>query len=367
MMETAKSEARKLRKLDFDLCNYFSNTIIPQLFVDADHILRIFTPPAMKHFSLTYDHVGRNIADVKDNLRYPDVVEDIRDIIDNSNKICDKEVQTADGSWFQMTIVPYIEHEKDIINGVIITFVDITKRSRTMRDLEKLNSQYQTLKYALAHDIRQPIATITLLTDGLAMAHKKNDPIQFEKMIKTLKECSKSLDGMVEDFTTGKMDEKGESTEGIALNIEEICEDILHSLKEEITVKNIQVTSDLKVKEIIFPRNSLRSVFYNLIHNAIKFSDPNKTSEIRIATEAVKGFVILYVGDNGLGIPFKDQRRVFKKSSRLSKQIPGTGMGLYVVKKMIEDNMGYIKLESKEKEGTTFKVFFKTPSGQGRN
>ena len=362
MTKTAKSDARQLRKLDFDLSNYFSNTIIPQLFVDADMILRIFTPPAMKQFSLTYDHVGKNIADVKDNLRYPDVVEDIQDIIDNTNKVCDKEVQTTDGRWFEMTIVPYIEHEKDIINGVIITFVDITKRLKAMKELEKLNSQYQTLKYALAHDIRQPIAAITLLADGLAMAHKKNDSTQFGKMIKTLKESSKSLDGMVEDFTSGKISENGQTNEEVELGIEEICQDILNSLKEEIREKNIKVTTDLKVKEINFPRNSLRSVFYNLIHNAMKFSDPEKNSEIKIATEAVKGFVILCVQDNGLGIPFEDQRRVFKKSSRLSKKIQGTGMGLYVVKHMIEDNNGRIKLESKEKEGTTFKVFFKNHS-----
>ncbi|MFO7720355.1 MAG: PAS domain-containing protein [Gillisia sp.] len=366
MLDTAKSDALKLRKLDFDLSNYFSNTIIPQLFVDADHILRIFTPKAMKQFSLSYDHVGKNIADIKDNFRYPDIVEDIQDIIDNSNKICDKEVQTADGSWFQMAIVPYVELEKDVINGVIITFVDITKRLKSIRELEKLNSQYETLKYALAHDIRQPISAITLIAGGLGLAHKKDDSMQLEKFIKTLKESSKCLDGMVEDFTTGKVDVNGDSSEGIALNIEEICQDILHSLKIEIKEKNIKVTTDLKVKEIIFPRNSLRSVFYNLIQNAIKFSDSEKDSEIKIATEAVRGFVILCVQDNGLGIPFKDQRQVFKKSKRLSKIIEGTGMGLYVVKHMLEDNKSRIKLESKEREGTTFKVFFKTPSDNNK-
>ncbi|MFN4764554.1 ATP-binding protein [Gillisia sp. Q332] len=362
MTDTPKSDARQLRKLDFDLSNYFSNTIIPQLFVDADLILRIFTPPAMKQFSLTYDHVGKNIADVKDNLRYPNVVEDIKDIIENSNKVLEKEVQTTDGRWFQMTIVPYIEHEKDIINGVIITFVDITKRLKAMRELEKLNSQYENFKYALAHDIRQPIATITLIADGLLMAHQKNNFLQFEKWIKTLKESSKSLDGLVEDFASGKVEEKGKSSEEGVLNIEEICEDIFTALKMEIKENNIRVNTDLKVTEIFFPRNSLRSVFYNLIKNAVKFSDPKKSSEIKISTEAVKGFVILCVQDNGLGIPFEHQRRIFKKYSRLSKNIPGTGIGLYVVKKMIEDNEGRIKLESKEGEGTTFKVFFKNPS-----
>lgn len=364
MIETPRNDARQLRKLNFDLSNYFSNTIIPQLFVDADLILRIFTPPAMKQFSLTYDHVGKNISDIKDNLRYPHVVEDIQNIIDNTNKVLEKEVQTTDGRWFQMNIVPYIEHEKDVINGVIITFVDITKRLRALKELEKLNAQHENFKYALAHDIRQPISTITLIADGLLMAHKKNDSVQFEKWIKTLKESSKSLDSLVEDFASGEDEKRGESNDAVALNIEEICGDILTALKGEIKERKIKVITDLKITEINFPRNSLRSVFYNLINNAVKFSDPKKTSEIKIATEAVDDFVILCVRDNGLGIPLKHQRQIFEKSSRLSTNIPGTGMGLYVVKKMIEDNEGRIKIESKEQEGTTFKVFFKNQSGQ---
>lgn len=359
MTESPKNDARQLRKLNFDLSNYFSNTIIPQLFVDSDLILRIFTPPAMTQFSLTYDLVGKNISDIKDNLRYPSVVDDIREVIDNTNKILEKEVQTTDGRWFQMNIVPYIEHEQEIINGVIITFVDITKRLKAIRDLERLNSQYETLKYALAHDIRQPISTVSLIADGLLIAHQRNDSRQLGKWIHTLKESSKSLQALVNDFTSVQGKKKGKSSNEKALNIEEICEDILTALKVELKEKKAKVTSDLKVKEIVFPQSSLRSIFYNLIHNAVKFSDPKKTSEIHIATEAVRGYVILCVQDNGHGIPFKDQRKVFKKSSRLSKDIEGTGMGLYVIKKMIEDNDGRIKLESKEKEGSTFKVFFK--------
>ncbi|MBZ9728671.1 PAS domain-containing protein [Salegentibacter sp. JZCK2] len=361
MSDTPKKDARQLRELDFDLANYFSNTIIPQLFVDADLILRIFTPPAMKQFSLTYDHVGENISDIKDNLRYPYVVEDIQEVINNKNKILEKEVQTTDGHWFQMNIVPYVEYEEDVTNGVIITFVNITKRLVALRDLEKINSKYQTLRYALAHDIRQPISTITLIADGLSIVHQQQNSNKqaFGEWSNTLKASSKSLETLVEDFAYNKVKEKEKSIAGRLVNIEEICEDIITALKWDIKEKKIKITTDLKVTEITFPRSSLRSVIYNLIHNAVKFSDPKKSSEINITTEEVKGFIILCIQDNGLGISLQHQRGIFKKSSRLSDRIPGTGMGLYVVKKMIEDNEGRIKLESKENEGTTFKVFFK--------
>lgn len=360
MTKTPKNDARQLRKLNFDLANYFSNTIIPQLFVDADLILRIFTPPAMKQFSLTYDHVGKNIADIKDNLRYPYVVEDIQDVITDKKESLEKEVQTTDGRWFQMNIVPYVEYEKDIINGVIITFVDITKRLTALRELEKLNSEYQTLKYALAHDIRQPISTISLIAEGLSIIPEGNHTTHLKEWSDMLKTSSRSLESLVADFAHYNEENTGNSTEAEVLNIEELCGDILTALKREIRDKGIKVTRNLMVKEIAFSRSSLRSIFYNLIHNAVKFNDPTKeVSEIKIVTEEVEGFIILCVQDNGLGISPENQRHIFKKSSRLSDSIPGTGMGLYVVKKMIEDREGRIKVESKEKEGSTFKIFFK--------
>lgn len=358
MPETPKNDARQLRKLKVDLANYFSNTLIPQLFVDADLVLRIFTPPAMEQFSLSYDHVGRSIHDIKDNLRYPYVVEDIEEVID-SNRSIEKEVQTTDGNWFQMNIVPYMEHEEDRINGVIITFIDITKRLNAIKELEKLNSQHQTLMFSLSHDIRQPISAITLLADGLDQAHKKGDTQQFDKWIKTLKESSKALASLVDDFTTENEEIGKEELPDQKVNIQEIFGNVLTALKSEIKLHKIRIIKDIQVSEVSFPKNHLRSIIYNLLHNAIKYRDISRISEIRITTKTIEEFLILTVADNGPGIAKEDQKRIFEKSSRIRKDITGTGMGLYIAKKMIVSHGGKIELESKPGEGTVFKVYFR--------
>jgi two-component system phosphate regulon sensor histidine kinase PhoR len=75
--------------------NYFRNTIIPQLFVDSDLVLRKFTPPAMKQFRLRPDDVGKPIAEIKDNFRFPAIMDDITHVIE-SNEILEKEIQTTD-------------------------------------------------------------------------------------------------------------------------------------------------------------------------------------------------------------------------------------------------------------------------------
>ena len=81
--------------------NYFRNTIIPQLFVDADLVLRKFTPPAMKQFQLSLSDLGKPVDNVKDNFRFAGIMENIQYVIDN-NEILEKEVQTNDLKWFQM-------------------------------------------------------------------------------------------------------------------------------------------------------------------------------------------------------------------------------------------------------------------------
>lgn len=105
--QSKKQQIKELIKLNDDLENYFKNTIIPQLFVDADLILRKFTPPAMKQFNFTSDDLGKPFAHLVDNIRYSTIIEDVDEVI-KTGKIMEKEVQTSDGRWFQMNVIPYV-------------------------------------------------------------------------------------------------------------------------------------------------------------------------------------------------------------------------------------------------------------------
>jgi two-component system phosphate regulon sensor histidine kinase PhoR len=89
MSDTAPSKNQQIKKLvqlNDELENYFRNTIIPQLFVDADLILRKFSPPAMKQFSLSQSDVGKPIEEVKENFRFPSIIDNIQHVI-KSNEI----------------------------------------------------------------------------------------------------------------------------------------------------------------------------------------------------------------------------------------------------------------------------------------
>lgn len=361
MSETSRQDARKLRNLNFDLANYFSNTIIPQLFVDSEMKLRIFTPPAMEQFSLTYDDIDKHIGEVKDNIRYPTFVEDIEEVI-KSNEIFEKEIQTTDRNWFQMNIVPYVEHEENEINGVIITFVNITKRLAIISELERMNAEHNVLMYALSHDLKQPISTITLLADGLVETFEQQDLNQFNLWIDRLKKTSDGLSTMLDEYTSdGQANLQKNITEN-RHNLTEICNDVLDALREEIKAKNIEVIKTFKIFEVKFPRNNLRSIVYNLLHNAVKYNDSGEASKIKISTYKKEAYVVFEVEDNGMGIAKENQKSIFQKSSRINSDIEGTGMGLYIINKMIENNKGKIEVDSTLGKGSRFRVFFKNGS-----
>lgn len=109
-MSDKNQQIQELIEHNDELENYFRNTIIPQLFVDGELKLQKFTPPAMKQFSLSASDIGRPINDLKDNLRFLSIVDNIEQVI-KSNEILEKEIQTTDLRWYQMNIIPLCKNE----------------------------------------------------------------------------------------------------------------------------------------------------------------------------------------------------------------------------------------------------------------
>jgi len=353
--DLASSKAIQVKNEELE--NYFANTIIPQLFVDADLILRKFTPPAMTHFNLSNKDIGKGIDEVKDNIKYPTVIENIQEVI-STGEILEKEIQTTDGRWYQMNILPYLQRKEKRTNGVIVTFVEITKRIQVMRDLEKLNSEHETLMFALSHDIRQPLSALSLLEDVLRYSFEKQDKQKFEVYLKKLKSSSKAMAALVDSFVAAN-DSGSEWEKRVErISIESIVEDITIGLKAD-NFKSANFEFDFKTSEILFSRNNLRSIVYNLLNNAGKYRRPERELKVHISTEKVEGFVLFQVRDNGMGIAEKDLKRIFEKGQRINPHLEGTGMGLYIVRRMLESMDGRISIKSQLGEGSTFSVYFR--------
>lgn len=126
-----------------DLQNLIAATEIGTLFLDANLRIRMFTPPMADLFNITEMDVGRAITDFTHRLRYDAVEADAREVLRDLIP-AERELQSRDGRWFLMRLRPYRTIE-DRIDGVVLTFVDITARRKTEQDLIESRERYQVL------------------------------------------------------------------------------------------------------------------------------------------------------------------------------------------------------------------------------
>jgi signal transduction histidine kinase len=143
------------------------------------------------------------------------------------------------------------------------------------------------------------------------------------------------------------------------VSFEEILVDIQENLFSLVEESGAVITADFAVEQIEYARKNLRSILYNLVANAIKYRSPERPPRIVIQTRQLPHYVLLTVEDNGLGIASHQQHKLFTMFQRLHTHVEGTGIGLYIIKRIIENNGGRIEVDSEEGKGTTFHVFFK--------
>lgn len=356
-MQKQNEQINTLIELNDELENYFRNTIIPQLFVDAHLILRKFTPPAMKQFSLALTDVGRPIADIKENFRFPAIVDNIQQVID-TGEILEKEIQTTDLRWYQMNILPYLVAKKNKTNGVIITFVEITMRIKDLKEQEKLIAEHEMLLDTISHDIKNPLTGLSLTIQMLKKLPEKGME-RFPELIVNVERSLSSMQRVITDLTKSRSQQH--KYQGVAelLNFEHIIEDVKLTLAQQIEESKAVIKSEIGLSEIVFVRRKLRSLVYNLVNNAIKYSYEDRKPKIIIQTEEQNGFMVISIIDNGAGIPKKHFKTIFAKYQRLSDSSEGTGIGLYLVKEIVNSSGGKITVQSTVGTGSVFKVFLK--------
>lgn len=356
-MQDEKQKLSTLIELNDELENYFGNTIIPQLFVDAHLILRKFTPPAMRQFKLVLTDVGRPIADIRENLRFPAIVDNIQHVID-SGEILEKEIQTTDMRWYQMNIIPYLIRKENRTNGVIITFVEITVRIRDLKEQEKLISEHEMLLDTISHDIKSPLTALNLTIQMLKKIPEKGME-KFPVLLANVESSLLNMQQIINDLTKSRWQQHRYQAVEELLNIEHIIEDVRLTLAAQIEEVSAIIKSDIDISEIVFVRRKLRSLLYNLVNNAVKYGSPDRRTEVLIKTREENGYMVISVIDNGVGIPPEHFKTIFAKYERLGDSADGNGIGLYLVKEIVNSVEGNISVESEVGKGSEFKVRLK--------
>ncbi|RZK18849.1 MAG: GHKL domain-containing protein [Pedobacter sp.] len=356
-MTSKSDQITALTELNEALENYFSNTIIPQLFVDANLILRKYTPPAMKQFKLKEEFIGKPLSEVEEHFRYPTIIENIKVVI-ATKKILEKEIQTTDMRWYQMNILPYLIRKENRTDGVIITFVDITSRLRDLKEQEKLISEHELLLDTLAHDIKNPILGLGLTIDLLKSLPEKHQD-RFPALLGNVEKSLANIKTVINDLIDSRWKKQQNNSTEELLDIGNILEDVRLTLAPQIGQSGALITQEIKSSQIKFVRRKLRSIIYNLISNAIKYTPAGSKPEVYITAEEENEYLVLSVSDKGIGISAEEQQKIYDKFKRIRTDYEGSGVGLYLVHTMVAAAGGKIELQSEQGVGSTFKIYLK--------
>lgn len=354
---------KELAELNDDLDNYFRSTQITQIYVDLNLILKKFNPLTIKQVNIKESDMGRPLADISTNIRFSSLIEDIKFVIDNE-EIKEKNIETTDGRTYSMMIVPYVRSQDNTTDGAIITFNDITDITESKkiiqeanRRLVKINNDHDTFIYSASHDLKAPLSNM----EGLLSHLKKSDNLEEIKtiMLPLVQSVIRLKDTINELSDITRIGEEIVKAEKV--NLSELLKEVNLSIDDLLNASNAKIRVDLEENEINFSKKSLRSIFLNLLTNAIKYRSADRQLEVVIKSRKVDDLIVLSFEDNGVGIKQNRISELFSKFRRVhdkSISVEGAGLGLYLVKKLIENAGGEIEVSSQYGKGSCFTIHF---------
>ncbi len=228
---------------------------------------------------------------------------------------------------------------------------------RTNKELKRINTDLDNFVYTASHDLKAPISNLEGLVNSLSQElHSNSYPQEFNLYLNMMENSILRFKTTISELSDISKIQKDIDEEVHLVDIRELLDEILLVHHDTIINSRAQISIDLKTKQISFSRKNLRSLFTNLITNAIKYRSPLRRPEIAITSEINNEILTLSVSDNGLGIEPKQIDKVFGMFKRVHTHVDGTGVGLYIVKRIVENAGGKITLNSIVNVGTTFSI-----------
>ncbi len=231
-----------------------------------------------------------------------------------------------------------------------------TELNKTVKDLENSNREHRDFAHIIAHDLKSPLRGIGSIADRLIRQYsdKLDDEgnNQLRLLIIRARRMSEFIDGILRYAEIGYVVEEQHDVDVNALLTEIIGETIIPD--------NFEVAIEQPMPTVRSERLRLKQIFQNLLNNAIKYTDKPK-GQIKISCTEENGFWKFSVADNGCGIKEKYFEKIFEIFQTLTSRdkTESTGIGLTIVKKIVELYGGKVWVESKVNEGSTF--FFTLP------
>jgi len=326
-------------------------------------IIKYVSPNVEKIFGYKpEDLIGKHLKKTTPNAEIPKALKALKSIL-SGKVIKNFEINQLDsrGKKVPMEIsVSAIKKGKKIIAAQGL-MRDITERKKmekeliqALEELKRRNKELDDYTYTVSHDLREPLITIQGLSEMLYRKYGDKLDRSMVPYIRRISSASQWLERLVSDLLglsrAGK--KAGEFKE---VKVKSVLGLSLKSIESLIRKKHIELKLPPEFPTIYCDKTGIQQVFNNLLDNAIKYMGSQSHPKIEIGWSKNKDHYLFWVKDNGMGIKREDQEKIFNvfyRGSGVSKE--GTGIGLSIAKKVIENHGGKIWVKSKPGRGSTF-------------
>ncbi len=254
--------------------------------------------------------------------------------------------------WYELFLLPL--HHDTTTSGAILMLRDITRE----KEIDKTKTEFVSLA---SHQLRTPLSIMKwygdmLLSDDVGRLNAKQ-----QRYLRAVYESNQHMVDLVNALLNVSRIEMGTFTvEATMTNVPALARDVINGLTPQISSKKLKIKTYFNPAQLALSvdQQLLRIIFQNIISNSIKYSSAG--TSIHITLQKNSSDLLFTVTDQGCGIPPEQQEKVFTKLFRAdnapSASPEGTGLGLYIVKSILDTVAGKIRFESKFNSGTTFFV-----------
>ncbi|AHJ97847.1 PAS domain-containing protein [Hymenobacter swuensis] len=363
---------------------------LEQLFMQAPAAISILVGPDMVYELVNPGYQamfpgrelrGRAIADVFPELAGTGVLETFEQVyrtgVTNEEKGIRIYFTNPDTGQLEDRYFNYIQQARRDAHGqpdgVLVFAFEVTEQVRarqqaqalaaeltlTNDQLTRTNADLDNFIYTASHDLKAPISNIEgllyLLQEELPAAVTQGPDVAptLTRMLGAVERFKRTIEHLTEVSKLQKEHEPAATAVDLAEVVEDVRQDLLPLVQETGARLHLNVAARPPIR---FSEKNLRSVVYNLLSNALKYHSPARRPHIDVRAHVRPGYTVLEVHDNGLGIEAAYLPRLFTMFQRFHDHVEGSGIGLYMVKRMVDNAGGRIEVFSQPGAGTTFFV-----------
>ncbi len=226
---------------------------------------------------------------------------------------------------------------------------DENYKNSLLKSLERANNELRDYAYVVSHDLKAPLRGINALVTWLLEDYADKFDEEGKTNIHLIQERVEKMDELIEGILEySALDIEDEAPKLIELKV------VINNIIKTINIPdNIKINIDDSIPALFINRTRMIQLFQNLISNSIKYID-KKSGVINISAKELEDFWLFKVKDNGIGIEEQYHKKVFQIFQKLDTRKSSTGLGLSIVKKIIDIYKGNIWIESEMGKGTTF-------------